>query len=390
MPRGKAGSPTALLTTAITTSSTTISFDTSILPDDVPNLVTIAYNGEIETVWYTAKDSGHIYLDNGGIRGFNGTTAKEFPAGATVARYISEYDVYSHKVNIEEHESRLVQLETGGSISGIEDLDDMDIVGPVEGEVLIFNGEKWVNGSNDVADANTLNGMYATDFAEATHAIEHATGGSDEITPASIGAASADHTWLSASTISVLTSETFSVTDNAVNQAIYAAGRPIRYRTGVGAWDYGIVLQYDTGTVTVSGASLEVGDNDCAYADMNRAIQMPILINGLFEDESDLTLLLNDLNQYFEWSQGKAYLVMFKSRVKTANTDIAPWVNMTINGNVVASFPSVPTSSAWSFASGFTASSHTVNCYDEIEVLVTKNGNGNASDLSIIAVFVME
>lgn len=109
MPRGKVGSPVAQLTAPITDTSTYIPFNTANLPDDVPNVCTVGTELLFECIWYTSKDAGGVYTTNGGIRGFDGTTARSWIQGSNVARYICEYDMYARKANIEDHETRILQ-----------------------------------------------------------------------------------------------------------------------------------------------------------------------------------------------------------------------------------------------------------------------------------------
>jgi hypothetical protein len=112
MPEGKVGSPISQLTEAITASSTRIYFDTSNLPTDVPNMCTISFGDDYETVWYTVKELTYIDVSE---RGFDGTTAQSWDIGSNVARYVCNYDFTSRSDNIIDHETRIGTLESAPS-----------------------------------------------------------------------------------------------------------------------------------------------------------------------------------------------------------------------------------------------------------------------------------
>lgn len=176
MPEGEVGSTTSKLTEAITDISTRIYFDTSNLPTDVPNMCTIHIGELYETVWYTVKEPTYIDVSE---RGFDGTTARAWDAGANVARYVCNYDFSAIHHNVDDHETRIgdlipkvttptignfPQLDAGGALTnstydetsfaasshthatmGLDDLVDVAITTPSTGQVLAYNGTVFAN-----------------------------------------------------------------------------------------------------------------------------------------------------------------------------------------------------------------------------------------------------
>lgn len=93
----KSGSPTAYLTTGISTVSTSITMDADVLPD-APNLATLGTGSTAEVVLYTSK----IGLTISGItRAFSGTTALTWPAGTAISRRYTSYDHDAFRQNLE-------------------------------------------------------------------------------------------------------------------------------------------------------------------------------------------------------------------------------------------------------------------------------------------------
>jgi lysophospholipase L1-like esterase len=115
MPDGKVGSPVTVLTKSINATDLTIEFDTSVLGDDVPNLFTLGTELLFETVWYDAKTSSLVTLNSVAGRGFDGTTARSWPAGTPVARYVSDYDMRAMKENFAK--VCMTQIEVTGLIT---------------------------------------------------------------------------------------------------------------------------------------------------------------------------------------------------------------------------------------------------------------------------------
>jgi hypothetical protein len=97
-----AGSPITYLSSDISASQTTISIaDDSALPD-APNICTIGYGENIETIRYGAKSNGVLQNVTRGIEG----TPRAWSAGTEVARFFTAYD---HNALIEKFNSHLAE-----------------------------------------------------------------------------------------------------------------------------------------------------------------------------------------------------------------------------------------------------------------------------------------
>lgn len=100
--KGIAGSPITYLTADISADQTTISIaDDSALPD-APNICTIGYGENLETIKYGVKSNGVLQEVVRGIEG----TPRAWPAGTEVARFFTAYD---HNAIIENFNSHLAE-----------------------------------------------------------------------------------------------------------------------------------------------------------------------------------------------------------------------------------------------------------------------------------------
>lgn len=100
--KGMEGSPITYLTSDISANQTTISVaDDSALPD-APNICTIGYGENLETIKYETKSNGLLQNVTRGIEG----TAQAWQAGTEVARYFTAYD---HNSIIENFTSHLAE-----------------------------------------------------------------------------------------------------------------------------------------------------------------------------------------------------------------------------------------------------------------------------------------
>ncbi len=115
-----------------------------------------------------------------------------------------------------------------------------------------------------------------------------------------------------------LSTSTFSVTDNAENQAAFKAGTAIAYRTtaGSGAFLYGIIKSYSSGTVTIMGVSLPDPLGELQTVPNNKVITAIIQIAGELTVADDQIKVI--MKTGFYWEQGEAYLVALRGWVETA------------------------------------------------------------------------
>lgn len=89
MYRGVNNSPETTLTAAIAADATTIPLDSVAGLPPAPNLITIGTEEDAEVVLYTSMSGRNL---TGCERGFDGTTAKTWQQGETVARCFTKYD----------------------------------------------------------------------------------------------------------------------------------------------------------------------------------------------------------------------------------------------------------------------------------------------------------
>lgn len=100
--KGQAGSPITYLASDISANQTTISIaDDSALPD-APNIATIGYGEQLETIKYETKSNGVLQNVTRGIEG----TPRSWQAGTEVARFFTAYD---HNSIIENFNSHLAE-----------------------------------------------------------------------------------------------------------------------------------------------------------------------------------------------------------------------------------------------------------------------------------------
>lgn len=100
--RAIAGSPITYLAGNISAAQTTIAVaDDTALPD-APNICTIGYGENIETIRYGAKSNGVLQNVTRGIEG----TPRAWPTGTEVARFFTAYD---HNSIIENFNSHLAE-----------------------------------------------------------------------------------------------------------------------------------------------------------------------------------------------------------------------------------------------------------------------------------------
>src|SRR5690625_873939 len=100
--KGIEGSPITYLTSDISASQTTISIDDDSALPEAPNICTIGYGENLETIKYGAKSNGVLQNVTRGIEG----TPRAWQKGTEVARFFTAYD---HNSIIENFNSHLVE-----------------------------------------------------------------------------------------------------------------------------------------------------------------------------------------------------------------------------------------------------------------------------------------
>lgn len=109
-------SPQTELSAAITDTATTISVTNAAVLPAGPNMATIGSDETAETILYSAVSGNSL---TGVTRGFSGTTAKTWSAGAKVARYLTSYDVEAFRLNL------MDIIAQKGVVNGIGTLDSI-------------------------------------------------------------------------------------------------------------------------------------------------------------------------------------------------------------------------------------------------------------------------
>ncbi len=155
--RAIAGSPITYLSSDISAAQTTISIaDDSALPD-APNICTIGYGENIETIRYGAKSNGVLQQVTRGIEG----TPRAWSAGTEVARFFTAYDYNALIENFNSHSAESSSkhiTESGSNANGSYiKFDD---------GTMICSISKTVTASINTAYGSIYYGTYRWDFPE--------------------------------------------------------------------------------------------------------------------------------------------------------------------------------------------------------------------------------
>lgn len=210
--------------------------------------------------------------------------------------------------------------------------------------------------------------------------------------------------WTAFEALPVRTADsTFTVTDNAVNQAIFVSGRPIRFRQNSGtAWLYAVVTAYASGTVNLRGApyTSTIGADagrQMQYGDMARLVQETFAFAGRFAAVATTQALQDLLLLQYAWTRGAARCVCFFVRPLADDSGASqPHVNVKCNGNLVGTANSnaglAVSDAAWVGTVTDIATENTAIRFGQtLEVAVDAAGtNGDARDLTLILNFVLE
>lgn len=155
-----------------------------------PNLATIGTDENAEIIRYNGVSGNSL---TGCERGFNGTTAKVWPADTLIYRAFSLYDYEALRGNVTQLDADKLDTDGDGS-------DLTAAFTPAESREAIATGEtaatlwgkvaKWLSDLKDVAFSGQYSDLTGapTAMTPTAHASTHGTGGADAITPSSIGA----------------------------------------------------------------------------------------------------------------------------------------------------------------------------------------------------------
>jgi hypothetical protein len=204
-------------------------------------------------------------------------------------------------------------------------------------------------------------------------------------------------TWTAVSAFTRASDASFTVTDNASNQAIFVKGRPIRYKATGGSYVYGIVTGYSAGTVTLAGAPMTTSYDDVLeYGDMTRVVQAEVMIPSSFASGGASSTLINTwLKSNLLWRLGTAYLVRFGHIVDVDDSGASQTrVNVNIAGSAVgtANANAGPTiAETWTYTTtDINITNYSIEQDEEIEITCDASGtNGDAKDLTVSLTFVL-
>lgn len=182
-------------------------------------------------------------------------------------------------------------------------------------------------------------------------------------------------------------------------------GLPIKYANTTVY--YGIItavsVSTDT-TITIAGVALTASANwidasSLYYGTPEMVVIETFTIPGYFEDATDSTLLYNDLLMRYRWSRSKAYIVQYRcnqTSVDTGETEAAVNIYTIVNGTSTAATNGGgmflnPDATLWnSTIVIMNPTNYILNRDTDIEIGVTKGSNGDAYNLTVHIVIVLE
>lgn len=179
-----------------------------------------------------------------------------------------------------------------------------------------------------------------------------------------------------------------------------AVGKPVRY-TYNGTTYYGIISAIaSNASITISGAPLDVGHDITALAvgAPSQLVVMDLMVEGTYADNTE-DILSGTANRYIRWRKSAARLVAISATHKTADTGASqPKLNVEVDSYLVSTQDSnaglqLSTAGAWvdGSAVAISVSNYSVSFNSTLDLRVTAAGtNGNAANLSVCLVFVLE
>ncbi len=179
-----------------------------------------------------------------------------------------------------------------------------------------------------------------------------------------------------------------------------SVGKPVRYAYN-GTTYYGIVSSIaSNASITISGAPLDVGHDITALAvgAPSQLVVMDLTVAGVYADNTE-DILAGTANSYIRWKKSTARLVGFSATHKTADTGAAqPKLNVKVDGSLVSTQDSnaglqLSTAGAWVDGSVVAISipNYSVSWNSSLDLRITAAGtNGNAANLSVALIFVLE
>jgi len=181
----------------------------------------------------------------------------------------------------------------------------------------------------------------------------------------------------------------FTCPDTPANQAIWAAGRRIRFNTNGGAFYYGLVRQVNIalGVITVDFDGMQWGGGATFglwYSVRNHGPTEAISVPGNFGDASDLNLLLSDLLTEYVSGDELYYYIRMRAKCLVSDSTIDPSINIvSLAGDAFTADIDV-NGGGWTNTADTADVGGYVSFGDDIELRVVVTGTGDARDLIVL------
>jgi hypothetical protein len=205
--------------------------------------------------------------------------------------------------------------------------------------------------------------------------------------------------WTALANFTATPASTSTITFGTDQTATLKVGMPVKYTISSVVY-YGIITAMANNLMTIAGAPLGGDVTALSVGTPELVEQITITINGLFATATDTAALLNQLGMRLIWNKGIAHCVQFLGNDGVADTGSENRFNVyigstaanticTANTNVGLDLDS--TVANWvSTGIDINTAYYTVNKLDPICISITKVGNGDAQNLTVILVFVLE
>ena len=247
------------------------------------------------------------------------------------------------------------------------------------------NSSSWGGGTDDIAVNNLVHSNSANwDGVYSTVQSTSASWGS-----------SGTSVWTTITdgyTATPATSTTITTTSDLTD--IIASGIPLR-STISGTVYYGQVTAATSALITVRGAPL-IGDiSKLEYGMSNLVSQIHVSIPGYFEDATNTALLNSDLGQTFMWIGPRAYCVGFSFSELVADSG-SPQPNVNVRWSNLPIYTSntnkgpLLAASVQNTTTDINTTNYIVDHAEVLEIECTKGQNGDASDLSLDIIMIVQ
>jgi hypothetical protein len=199
-----------------------------------------------------------------------------------------------------------------------------------------------------------------------------------------------DHWTKTTGTFTATPASTSTLTMTSDLTASILVGMPLKYVIG-GTTYYGRVSAIASDLLTVNGAPLS-GDVTALYYGGGTVRQVVVIIPGTYEDANNTALIASDLKSQLAWNLPKSYLVKYSVFSNTHDTGTHGQASARINDtevNTTAGGLTVAADATWYHTVvDIATAAYDVNPGEVVEVTAVKAGNGDASDLTAIMIFV--